>query len=93
MLFFEADPLPSEELPDRRATGRNLPIAQPPVDLVQRQVRLSGDQSEKPIGVVVQGRSAAPNRLGRRAAAPPKALHPLDRRAGAHPEPIRRRPA
>ena len=72
--------------PDSGATARNSPLAHRGDDLVQRQIRLLGNQSQQPLRVLLQRRSAASGRLrfGASGVAPP--LQPFHRRTRAQIE-------
>src|SRR5208283_3582950 len=66
-LFFEADIMPLEEPPHRAAAAGDPTFAHYHNDLIQRQIRLLGDQPQQNVRVRLQRRDAAPARLGRNA--------------------------
>ena len=72
--------------PDSGAAARNAPLAHRGDDLVQRQIRLLSNQSQQPLHVLLQRRSAASGRLrfGASGVAPP--LQPFHRRTRAQIE-------
>src|ERR1700760_2574268 len=83
-LFFEADLVPLEEPPDRRATARNFELTHHADDLVQRQIGLQFNQCQHKVRVLFKWRRAPTTGLGSTAASLVKALHPDHRGAGAH---------
>src|ERR1035441_1034949 len=91
-FFFEADIVSLEQPPDRTAAAGDPSLAHRRDDLIQRQIRLLGNQRQQKVRVLLQRRYAPPGRLGRDASGFVPALHPFDRRAGARAqrrEPLR----
>jgi hypothetical protein len=68
----------------RGATAGNLVLAHHRNHLVQRQVRLLGDQSQQKICVLLRRRPAPAPRLGGAGAGLPKAFYPDNCRSGVH---------
>src|SRR5262245_5151634 len=91
-VFFEGDGVPVEEAPDRADARLLLALrAQTLADLLQRQVRLRGDQLDQPLLVLLQRRAAVTGAgLGLDASGLPPAIHPPDRRRNAEIENARR---
>jgi len=58
-VFFKADVPSIEEPPHRAAAARDPLLAHRRDDLVQRQVRLLGDQSQQPFRMPLEQRDAA----------------------------------
>jgi hypothetical protein len=88
-LFFKADPVSKEKAPHRAAAARNTRFLLRHHHLVQRQVRLRGDQVQKPLLIFFQRRYAAAVRLGRRTSGFAPAPQPPDDRTRAHPKLVR----
>src|SRR5262249_3680488 len=84
-VFFEGDVMTVEEAPDRADAGLLPPLgAQPRADLLQRQVRLRGDQVDEPLLVLLQRRTAVAGAgLGLHASGLPPSIHPSDGRRDA----------
>ena len=78
------------EPPYRDAAAGDPPLAHRRDDLIQRQIRLLDNQRQQKVRVRFQRRDAAPAWLGRDASGRLPALHPLDRRTGAHVKPFGR---
>ena len=76
--------MPLEEPPNRAAAAGDPALAHDRNDFIQRQIRLLGNQPQQNGRVRLQRRDAASARLGRNASRFVQALHPFDRRAGAH---------
>ena len=88
-LFFEADRVPLEEAPHRAAAAGDPSLAHRRDDLIQRQIRLVGNQHQQKVRVCLQGRDAAPARLGGYTSGFLPPLHPFDGRTRTHREPFR----
>src|SRR5271165_2360207 len=84
-VFFEADVTPSEEPPHRAAAASDPSFAHRCDDLVQRHVRLLGNQRQQKFRVLVQRRRAAAAWLCRNAPGLLEAPHPNHHHAGAEP--------
>src|SRR5439155_24860793 len=84
-VFFEADVAPSEKPPHRAAAASDPSFAHRRDDLVQRHVRLLGNQRQQKFCVLLQRRGAAAAWLGRNASGLLEALHPNYHHAGAEP--------
>jgi len=82
-LFFERDLVSSEKPPERGAATGDPSPAHCDKHLIQCQIRLFRDQSEQPIRLLLQWRSASAVRHGRGASVIAPALQPFDRRTGA----------
>src|SRR5262249_27540638 len=80
--FFERDVIAIKKPPKRAAATRNPPLAHRRNKLIQRSVGLLANESEDPLGMVLQDRTATPARFRYTHAmiAPP--LQPFDRSAG-----------
>jgi hypothetical protein len=63
-LFLKADPVSIEEPPHGGAAARDPLLALGRDDLVQRQVRLLGNESQQPLRMLLQWRGAAAAWLG-----------------------------
>ena len=87
-LFFEADIVPLEVAPHRATAARDPSLAHRRDDLIQRQIRVVGNQRQQKVGVRLQRREATTARLGRDASGFMPPLHPFDCRTGAHVEPF-----
>ncbi len=85
-LFFEADAMAGEQPPDCTAAAGDPSLAHRNDDLIQRQIRLLGNQRQQKVRVLLQRRDAPPGRLGRYTSRFVPALHPFDSRADAHLE-------
>src|SRR5215472_2680114 len=87
-VFFEGDVVTIEEAPDRTDAGLLLSLrAQTHADLLERQIRLRGDQLDQPLLVLLQRRAAVSRAgLGLDVAGLPPAIHPPDRRRSAEVE-------
>src|SRR5450755_2062501 len=81
--FFERDLVSSEKPPERGAATGDPSLAHCDKHLIQCQIRLFRDQSEQPIRLLLQWRSASAVRHGRGASVIATALQPFDRRTGA----------
>src|SRR6476646_8858338 len=88
-LFFEADRVPLEEAPHRAAAAGDPSLAHRRDDLIQRQIRSVGNQHQQKVRVRLQGRDAAPARLGGYTSGFLLPLHPFDGRTRTHCEPFR----
>ena len=64
-LFFEADIVPLEEAPHRATAARDPSLTHRRDDLIQRQIRVVGNQRQQKVGVRLQRREATTARLGR----------------------------
>src|SRR6266446_2782866 len=82
-VFFEADVAASEEPPHRAAAACDPAFAHRRDDLVQRQIRLVGNQTQQKLRVLLQRRGAAAAWLCRNAAGLLETLHPDHHDAGA----------
>src|ERR1019366_58829 len=89
-LFFKADPLTAEQSPDRPAAAGDPSLAHRADDLIQRQIRMLTNQHQQPVGMLLQRRDTAPDRLRRDTAGFLPTLYPFDRRTGAHLKPFGR---
>src|SRR5436190_19601223 len=85
-LFFNGDAVASEKSGERAAASSNSPLVQRQNELIQREVTLLLDESEDPLRVLLQWRSAPA--AGHCLASPgfAKAFHPPNRRTGADAE-------
>ena len=59
-VFFEADIVPPEETPYRAAAAGDPSLAHRRDDLIQRQIRLLGNQSQQPVRMFFQRRNTPP---------------------------------
>jgi hypothetical protein len=91
-LFFDGDIMSLEKPPDRGAAAWNSLLAHRGNDLVQRQIRLCGNQSQQPFRVLLQRRRAPAARLCLGASGVTPALQPFHRRTGAEAEAFGRFP-
>src|SRR5262245_437335 len=84
-VFFEGNVVTIVECPDRAYCGLHLLLGpQPRTDLVERQIRLLGDECEQPLLMLLERRAGvAGARLCRDATSLGPALDPADRRRGA----------
>src|SRR5262245_21532851 len=82
-VFFEADVAASEEPPHRAAAACDPAFAHRRDDLVQRRVRLVGNQTQQKLRVLLQRRDAAAAWLRRKAAGLLVPPHPDHHHAGA----------
>src|SRR5262245_20668075 len=84
-VFFEGNVVTIVECPDRAYCGLHLLLGpQPRTDLVERQIRLLGDECEQPLLMLLERRAGvAGARLCRDATGLGPALDPADRRRGA----------
>src|SRR5262245_13325272 len=84
-VFFEGNVVTIVECPDRAYCGLQLLLGpQPRADLVERQIRLLGDECEQPLLMLPERRAGvAGARLCRDATSLGPALDPADRRRGA----------
>src|SRR6266403_5855659 len=89
-LFFDADAVALQKPPKRAAAAGKPALAHGRDELVERPVRLRGDQSQDLVRVVLQRRLAPAARPWRASALPLPHLKPPDRRAGAHIKTFRR---
>src|ERR1700745_1766097 len=89
-LFFEADAVALQKPPKRAAAAAKPSLAQGRDELVERPVRLLGDQSQDLVRVALQRRPAPAARLWRASALLLPRLKPLDRRAGTDIKTFRR---
>src|SRR6266576_1475769 len=89
-LFFEADAVALQKPPKRAAAATNPSLAQGRDELLERPVRLLGDQSQDPVRVALQWRLAPTARLWPAATLLLPRLIPLDRRAGTDIKAFRR---
>src|SRR5271165_3787236 len=64
-LFFEGDVVAIAEPPYGTSADLDATLAQPAADFLQGQVRLGGNQLQKPWLVSIQRRALAAHRLGR----------------------------
>src|SRR5262245_10120839 len=69
-VFFEADVASIEEPPNRTTAARDSPLPHRRNQLVQRQIRLPGDQTQQKPRMFLQRRCAAATRLCRNADIP-----------------------
>src|SRR5262245_46384335 len=84
-VFFEADVAASEQPPHRAAAASDPAFAHRRDDLVQRQLRLVGNQTQQKLCVLLQRRGAATTWLCRNAASLLETLHPDHHHAAAAP--------
>src|SRR4029434_10942575 len=84
-VFFTADVAASEEPPHRAAAACDPAFAHRRDDLVQRQLRLVGNQTQQKLRVLLQRRDAATAWLCRNAGRLLETLHPDHHHAGADP--------
>src|ERR1022692_2621065 len=89
-LFFKADAVTVEQSPDRTAAAGDPSLAHRADDLIQRQIRMLNNQHQQPVGMLLQRRDTAPDRLRRDTAGFLPTLYPFDRRTGAHLKPFGR---
>src|SRR5262245_33611999 len=82
-VFFTADVAASEEPPHRAAAACDPAFAHRRDDLVQRKVRLVGNQTQQKLRMLLQRRDAAAAWLCCNAAGPLETLHPDHHDAGA----------
>src|SRR3984893_8717672 len=75
-VFFEADVAPIEEPPQRATAARNFSLSHRRDDLVQRQIRLVGHETEQKFRMLLQRRGAAATWLCGDASGPLEALRP-----------------
>ena len=81
-VFFEADIVPPEEAPHRAAAAGNPSLAHRRDDLIQRQIRLLGNQSQQPVRMFFQRRNTPPSWPGRDTSSSFPALQPFHCRTG-----------
>src|SRR5215469_15456828 len=85
-LFFKTDPFALEKAPHGAVARRCAALSQFGHHRAQGQIRLLGDPRQQPLPFAVQQQLfPAAHRLGRRAAARPPALRPLDNMATLTP--------
>jgi hypothetical protein len=84
-VFFEADVASVVEPPNRAAAARDAALVHRRNDLVQRQVRLLGDEREQEFRVLFQRRSASATWLCGNASGCFEALRPNHHHTGADP--------
>src|SRR5262245_52563386 len=84
-VFFEADVASIEEPPNRTTAARDSPLPHRRNHLVQRQIRLPGNQTQQKPRIFLQRRCAAATRLCRNASGLLKALGPKHHHTGADP--------
>src|SRR5262249_8871040 len=84
-VFFEADVASIEEPPNRTTAARHSPLPHRRNHLVQRQIRLPGNQTQQKPHMFLQRRCAAATRLCRNASGLLKALGPKHHHTGADP--------
>src|SRR4030081_540681 len=84
-VFFEADVASVAEPPNRAAAARDAALVHRRNDLVQRQVRLLGDEREQEFRVLFQLRSASATWLCGNASGCFEALRPNHHHTGADP--------
>src|SRR5262249_26454809 len=77
--FFERDAMAIKESPERAAAARNPSLSHRCNNLVQRSVRLLGNQGKDALAILLQNRTATAARFRRIT----PALQPFDRRTGA----------
>jgi hypothetical protein len=82
-LFFNGDPMASEESGQCAAAPWDSPLVKRRNDLIQREVRLLADKGEDLPRVLLQGRSTPSTGHGFGSPVFTKALHPPDRRTDA----------
>jgi hypothetical protein len=82
-LFFERDAMAIKESPERAAAARNPSLSHRCNNLVQRSVRLLGNQGKDALAIVFQDRTATAARFRRTHPVITPALQPFDRRTGA----------
>src|SRR6516164_3439566 len=82
-LFFERDAMAIKESPERAAAARNPSLSHRCNNLVQRSVRLFGNQGKDALGIVFQNRTATAARFRRTHPVITPALQPFDCRTGA----------
>jgi hypothetical protein len=83
-LFFEGDVVPDKEPRQSAAASGETPPTHQLYRLVQRQIRMLGNQRQQPIRVLLQWRDASATGLCRRAAVIAPAPHPVDHRTRAY---------
>jgi hypothetical protein len=81
--FFERDAMAIEEPPERAAAARNPSLSHRRNNLVQRSVRLLGNQGKDALAIIFQNRTATAARFRRTHPVITPALQPFDRRTGA----------
>src|SRR5215472_5753911 len=81
--FFERDAMAIKESPERAATAWDPSLSHRCNNLVQRSVRLLGNQGKDALAIVFQNRTATAARFRRTHPVITPALQPFDRRAGA----------
>lgn len=93
--FFERDPPPVEEPPDRRAADDHAAFGQGRLQFGQGDVQLGLEQRQDQVRVLLDAARApiTAQRAGARIALRQGQLPPADRAGGADPEPRRRRAA
>src|SRR5262245_41439871 len=84
-VFFEADVASIEEPPNRTTAARHSPLPHRRNHLVQRQIRLPGNQTQQKPHMFLQRRCAAATRLCRNASGLLKALGPKHHHTGTDP--------
>ena len=89
-LFFKGDVMSDVEPRHRAATAGDPSFGHRSNHFVQRQIRLLGNQTQQPLGVLLQRRDAPPAWLCRGASILEPPPHPVDHRAGTHVEAFRR---
>ena len=82
-LFFERDAMAIKESPERAAAARNPSLSHRCNNLVQRSVRLLGNQGKDALAIFLQNRTATAARFRRTHPVITPALQPFDRRTGA----------
>src|SRR5277367_5483574 len=93
-LFFEADPLVLEEVPDRVVADLDPALRQLPKQPPQGHVRLLAQPPQQPVAFPRQRiGSVATHRLRRHAAGRTEPLRPLHHTGDTHLERTRHRPA
>src|SRR5262249_42933123 len=84
-VFFEVEAAPTKNPPNRTTAARDSPLPHRRNHLVQRQIRLPGDQTQQKPRMFLQRRCAAATRLCRNASGLLKALGPKHHHTGADP--------
>ena len=82
-LFFERDAMAIKKSPERAAAARNPSLSHRCNNLVQRSVRLLGNQGKDALAIVFQNRTATAARFRRTHPVITPALQPFGRRTGA----------
>ena len=82
-LFFNGDPMASEESGQRAAAAWDSPLVKRRNDLIQREVRYLADEGENLPRVLLQWRTTPSTAHGFESSVFTKALHPPDRRTDA----------